>query len=98
MLTHPARLVASLLFIATAALALAANDLRLWYERPASVWVEALPVGNGRLGAMGFGGTASERIQFNEDTLWTGKPHNYVRAGSAEAVPEIRELLWQNRV
>ncbi len=50
-----------------------ATDLRLWYLQPAAEWVEALPVGNGRLGAMVFGGVASERIQFNEDTVWQGR-------------------------
>jgi len=48
--------------------------LALWYEKPASRWVEALPVGNGRLGAMVFGGTGSERPQLNEDTLYAGGP------------------------
>ncbi len=71
---------------------------RLWYERPAAKWEEALPVGSGRLGAMVFGGTAQERIQFNEDTLWTGKPHNYVRAGSADVVPQVRALLAEGKV
>ncbi len=70
----------------------------LWYERPAAKWEEALPVGSGRLGAMVFGGTAEERIQFNEDTLWTGQPHNYVRAGSADIVPEVRQLLADGKV
>ncbi len=70
----------------------------LWYSRPAAKWDEALPLGSGRLGAMVFGGTVDERIQFNEDTLWTGKPHDYVRAGSGEIVPQIRDLLWAGRV
>src|SRR5262245_41945419 len=46
------------------------SDLVLWYEQPAKQWVEALPIGNGRLGAMIFGGTARERLQFNDDTLF----------------------------
>lgn len=66
---------------------------QLWYLQPAAKWDEALPIGSGRLGAMVFGGTAEERIQFNEDTLWTGQPHDYVRAGSGEALPEVRRLL-----
>ena len=50
-----------------------APDLALWYDQPAQKWMtEALPIGNGRLGAMFFGGIARERIQFNEDSLWTG--------------------------
>ncbi|MBL9193857.1 MAG: glycoside hydrolase family 95 protein [Opitutaceae bacterium] len=74
------------------------DALRLWYAQPAVKWEEALPVGSGRLGAMVFGRTATERIQFNEDTLWTGKPHDYVRAGSAEALPEVRRLLLEGRI
>jgi alpha-L-fucosidase 2 len=70
----------------------------LWYPQPAAKWDEALPVGSGRLGAMVFGGTAEERIQFNEDTLWTGKPHNYVRAGSADIVPQVRQLLADGKI
>ena len=49
-----------------------AGDLSLWYRRPAKVWTEAVPIGNGRLGAMIFGGIEGERIQLNEDTLWGG--------------------------
>lgn len=54
-----------------------AENLRLWYRQPAKQWVEALPVGNGRLGAMVFGGVTSERLQLNEDTLWSGGPKNW---------------------
>src|SRR4051794_6885914 len=65
----------------------------LWYAQPAVKWEEALPIGSGRLGAMVFGGTADERVQFNEDTLWTGKPHDYSHAGAADRLPEIRKLV-----
>ncbi len=77
---------------------LSASPLTLWYAQPAAKWDEALPVGSGRLGAMVFGGTASERIQFNEDTLWAGKPHNYVRAGSADIVPQVRQLVVDGKI
>lgn len=70
---------------------------RLWYIRPAVQWVEALPVGNGRIGAMVFGGVEKERLQFNEDTLWTGKPHGYHREGAATHLGEIRKLLTQGK-
>ncbi|MDE3165097.1 MAG: glycoside hydrolase N-terminal domain-containing protein, partial [Acidobacteriota bacterium] len=49
---------------------------QLWYTKPAELWTGALPVGNGRMGAMVFGGVAHERIQFNEQTVWTGEPHD----------------------
>lgn len=68
--------------------------LSLWYRRPARQWVEALPVGNGRLGAMVFGGIERERIQFNEDTVWTGAPHDYAHPGAWRYLPKLRQLLW----
>ena len=78
--------------VATADVAPSATT-QLWYRKPAEKWVEALPIGSGRLGAMVFGGTADERIQFNEDTLWTGKPHDYSHTGAAGHLPEIRRLI-----
>lgn len=74
-----------------------AQDLRLWYSKPAVKWTEALPVGNGRIGAMIFGGTDSERIQFNEESLWTGEPRNYNRKGAHNYLGEIRTLLQQGK-
>lgn len=83
------------LFFAATLLATAeTNRLCLWYQQPAQKWTEALPIGNGHMGAMIFGGTASERIQFNEDTLWKGKPHDYVRAGAVDQLAEIRRLVF----
>ncbi len=89
-------LLVSLLFICCLAQAQeppATNEC-LWYAQPAAKWTEALPLGNGRLGAMVFGGVPDERIQFNEDTLWTGHPHDYVRAGAADHLKAIRDLLF----
>lgn len=71
--------------------------LKLWYEKPASDWVEALPIGNGRLGGMIFGGPSEERIQFNEDTLWTGRPGTYAHAGAANHLDEIRRLIFDGK-
>ena len=73
------------------------NELRLWYKKPAAVWEEALPVGNGRLGAMIFGAPAVDHIQFNEETLWSGEPHDYSHQGAYKYLGEIRELLWQGK-
>ncbi|MGC4031268.1 MAG: glycoside hydrolase family 95 protein [Tepidisphaeraceae bacterium] len=67
----------------------------LWYDKPAAKWEEALPVGSGRLGAMVFGGVDSERIQFNEDTLWTGKPQDYVRPGAIDGLADVRRLIFE---
>ena len=73
------------------------SGLQLWYSRPAQKWTEALPVGNGRLGAMVFGGTEHERLQFNEDTLWTGQPHEYQHEGAVEYLPIVRKLLFEGK-
>jgi len=71
--------------------------LVLWYEKPATQWVEALPVGNGRLGAMVFGGTASERLQLNEDTLYAGGPYDPNNREAFAALPEARRLIFEDR-
>lgn len=71
-----------------------AQSLELFYQQPAEQWVEALPLGNGRLGAMVFGGTETARIQFNESTLYTGGPHDYSRPNASDYLEEIRDLLF----
>lgn len=71
----------------------AAGPTTLWYRHPAAQWVEALPVGNGRLGAMVFGGIEQERIQLNEDTLWAGGPYAPANPDARPALPEIRRLI-----
>ncbi|PHN02433.1 glycoside hydrolase family 95 protein [Flavilitoribacter nigricans] len=76
---------------------LSAQDLVLEYDEPALKWTEALPVGNGRLGAMIYGGVEEEIIQFNEETLWTGGPHDYANEGAHEYLDEIRQLLWAGK-
>ena len=87
------------LFFSVAHLAVAETPkLCLWYSQPAEKWTDALPIGNGRMGAMVFGGIFDERIQFNEDTLWKGSPHDYVRDGAGAARPEIRRLLAEGNV
>jgi hypothetical protein len=71
--------------------------LTLWYTRPAGQWVEALPVGNGRLGAMVFGDLNRERIQINEDTLWGGGPYDPSRDSALESLPEVRRLIFEGK-
>ncbi len=77
--------------------ALAADKPELWYDKPAAGWTEALPIGNGRMGAMIFGGIADERIQFNEATIWTGKPHEYHHAGAVKFLQVLRDLANETR-
>ncbi len=66
----------------------------IWFNTPAEEWIEALPVGNGRLGAMVFGRVDVERIQFNEDTRWSGGPYSQVTEGGSKYLPEIRRLIF----
>jgi len=74
-----------------------AQSLQLWYTKPAKKWTEALPIGNGRLGAMIFGGIEQDRIQFNEETLWTGEPRNYNRPGAYRYLDSIRQLIFAGK-
>ncbi len=73
------------------------GPLRLWYDRPAGSWVEALPIGNGNMGGMVFGGIDEERIQFNEDTFWSGKPMDRQSPEAAENLDRIRQLLFDGK-
>jgi alpha-L-fucosidase 2 len=73
------------------------RDERLWYRQPAGLWTEALPVGNGRLGAMVFGRVAQERLQLNEDTLWAGAPYDPDNPEALAALPQVRALLAMGR-
>ncbi|MBW7458615.1 glycoside hydrolase family 95 protein, partial [Paenibacillus sepulcri] len=71
--------------------------MKLTYDIPARLWTEALPVGNGRLGAMVFGGVDTERIGLNEDTLWSGGPQDWNNPLAREALDEIRQLVADGR-
>jgi alpha-L-fucosidase 2 len=74
-----------------------AQNLKLWYKQPAIKWTEALPLGNGRIGAMVFGGIEQDRIQFNEETLWTGGPRDYNKKGAYKYLDSIRHLLFAGK-
>jgi alpha-L-fucosidase 2 len=74
-----------------------AEDLTLWYGQPAAQWVEALPIGNGRIGAMVFGGVERERLQLNEDTLWDGYKRDPNNPAALKALPEVRRLLFEGK-
>ena len=69
----------------------------LWYRQAATNWNEALPLGNGRLGAMIFGGAGEERIQLNEDTLWSGAPHDYNHPGAFAHLADVRKLIAEQK-
>ena len=73
------------------------NSTRLWYNAPAQHWLEALPIGNSHLGGMVYGGTTDENIQLNEETFWSGGPHNNNSKKSLENLPKVRELIFNGR-
>src|SRR6202008_4204945 len=73
------------------------QSLLLWYDKPAAEWTEALPVGNGRLGAMIFGGPGSEQLQLNEDTLYAGSPYDPNNPEALKALPEARRLIFEGK-
>ncbi len=71
--------------------------LKLWYTRPAKDWVEALPIGNGRLGAMIFGNPSNEKIQLNENTIWAGRPYRNDNPDAKDALPKVRQLIFEGK-
>src|SRR5262245_43723669 len=73
------------------------HSMVLWYRQPARQWVEALPIGNGRLGGMVFGGTDAEHIQLNEDTVWAGEKRNRDNPEALKNLPEVRRLLFAGK-
>src|SRR5688572_24574848 len=83
--------------IAEAAMQEPQHPLRLWYRQPAATWNEALPIGNGRLGAMVFGGVDTERLQLNEDTVWAGEKRDRLNPAGPQAVKEVRRLLAEGK-
>lgn len=73
------------------------TKLKLWYDKPADKWVEALPLGNGRLGAMVYGHPTHEEFQLNEETVWGGSPHNNTNPAAKDALPTIRQLIFEGK-
>ena len=72
--------------------------MKLWYRQPAVKWEEALPIGNGRLGAMVFGGVQEERLQINEDTIWAGEKRDRNNPNGASSIAEVRRLLMAGKI
>ncbi len=87
----------SSLLLSNYAIANKKSDLILWYTKPAANWDEALPLGNGRLGAMVFGTPSVEHIQLNEGTVWGGSPNNNANPNAKTAIPEIRKLIFEGK-
>ncbi len=79
------------------ALSATAQQHKLWYDKPASQWLEALPVGNSTLGAMVYGGTDTEEIQLNEETFWSGSPHNNNSPEAKAYLPRVRQLIYDGK-
>ena len=73
------------------------SPLKIWFTRPADNWNEALPVGNGRLGAMIFGGIETERLQLNEESVWTGSPRWDANPNARENLSKVRKLLFEGK-
>jgi alpha-L-fucosidase 2 len=78
--------------------ALADDDLRLWYAQPAKVWAEALPLGNGRIGAMVFGDVQKERLQLNEESLWAGAPLDVYPDGFKKHLEKVQRLVLEGKI
>jgi alpha-L-fucosidase 2 len=89
--------LAILIFGGQIVVAQTSTALKLWYDKPASIWNEALPLGNGRLGAMVFGDPAVERLQLNEETIWSGSPNNNAHDKALEALPKVRQLIFEGK-
>ncbi|MBR2236279.1 MAG: glycoside hydrolase family 95 protein [Prevotella sp.] len=74
-----------------------AQEHRLWYDRPAQTWTQALPIGNGTMGGMVYGTPAVERIQLNEETIWAGQPNQVMNPEAKEYLPKVRQLIFEGR-
>ena len=73
------------------------NTEKLWYDTPAQIWLEALPIGNSHLGAMIYGGIQKDEIQLNEETFWSGGPHNNNSRTSLNYLDQVRDLIFSGK-
>src|SRR4051812_5828230 len=80
-----------------AATAQSSRNMLLWYRQPATAWLQAMPLGNGSIGAMVFGGVPQERIALNESTFWSGRPHDYDNPEALTYFPQIRDLVFAGK-
>ena len=88
------RILSTLIICVFTSIAVNAQQHKLWYSKPASHWLEALPIGNSHLGAMVYGGTDIEQIQLNEETFWSGSPHENNNPSAKVAIKEVRKLIF----
>ena len=91
------RILTTLISCVAMTLCIQAQQHVLWYNHPASQWLEALPIGNSHLGAMVYGGTDTEEIQLNEETFWSGSPYSNNSIESKEYLQEVRELIFAGK-
>ena len=89
--------LATILIAICCAIAVNAQQHKLWYSKPATKWLEALPVGNSHLGAMVYGGTDVEQIQLNEETFWSGSPHDNNSRASKKVLKDVRKLIFEGK-
>ena len=73
------------------------TDHTMWYDSPAHIWLEALPLGNGHMGAMVYGGTETEEIQLNDETFWSGGPHSNNSTRALGSLAEVRRLIFEGK-
>jgi alpha-L-fucosidase 2 len=73
------------------------NDMMMWYRQPGKEWLDGMPIGNGYMGAMVFGGTGTERIALNESSFWSGSPHDYNDPNAYRYFPKIRDLVFAEK-
>ena len=86
-----------LLLLFVGCVTMKAQDYRLWYDKPAMTWTQALPVGNGVVGGMVFGQPAVEHIQLNEETIWAGQPNNVVNPEAKKYLPQVQQLILEGK-
>lgn len=91
------RILSTLFICAFTSIVVNAQQHKLWYSKPASHWLEALPIGNSHLGAMVYGGTDIEQIQLNEETFWSGSPHENNNPSAKVAIKEVRKLIFAGK-
>ena len=91
------RIITTMLICACTVIAVNAQQHKLWYHQPANHWLEALPIGNSHLGAMVYGGTNNEQIQLNEETFWSGSPHDNNNPSAKSVISEVRKLIFEGK-